>query len=75
MLHIYARALRYELQFHVNVAMNEPAAAFVHADVVSVSEFHGIFQVPSSQQRLANCTLVTYMSPFYANYIMSYQSL
>lgn len=51
LLYIYARALRYELQFHVNVGMNAPAAALVHAGAVDRAKFTKYFKFDSHQYR------------------------
>lgn len=48
-LYIYVRALRHELQFHVNVAMNAPAAALIR--IVDRTKFVKYFKFDSHQHR------------------------
>ena len=75
-LYIYARALRYELQFHVNVAMNALAAAFIYASVTDWVKFAKYFKF-NSHQRLTNCILAIsrYFSLVLQKYCMNLISL
>lgn len=59
-LYIYVKALRYELQFHVNVAMNAPAAALIHAGAVGRVKFTKYFKFDSRSiaiSKLHSCYL------------------